>query len=177
MDFQHLPLWAQIILEDRVTAPQSSSKPHVRRHKREVHSPGASESSQPSCLILMAHGSKDPRWRGTFECLQEFVRARYGQHIHLAYMEFVGPTLLDVAIDCHRAGVRRMKVLPLFMAGGAHVATDIPEQLQQVRDALPDVIIEAMPPIGEDPRLFAVIQEIIGEHAHSASSDQNFTAA
>ena len=177
MDCQPLPLWAQIILEDREAASKRSQKSTVHSNARQAASTKLPEADNPSCLILMAHGSRDPRWRGTFECLHEFVKGRYGEHIQLAYMEFVGPTLMDVATECHRAGVRRMTVLPLFMAGGAHVATDVPEQIQQVREAFPDVVIGALPPIGEDPRMFAVIQQIIGEHAHSMSMGPNFTAA
>ena len=182
MDHQHLPLWAQIILDDRRPAPQLLGG----RQRRGSAKDETVENSIPKAngrgpelhpaLILMAHGSRDPRWRGTFECLHEYVTTRFGDNIHLAFMEFVGPTLLDVAEDCHKAGVRHMRVLPLFMAGGAHVATDIPEQMQQVRDAYPDMAIEALSPIGEDPRMFAVIQEIIGQHAHSLT-DPNFTAA
>ena len=183
MDRRHLPLWAQIILEDRNPQPPTPVELAARGRRTKtvpVEQPAsvstAAAGEERRCLVLMAHGSRDPRWRGTFECLYEYVRTRFGQNIKLAYMEFVGPTLMDIARECHAEGVRSLRVLPLFMAGGAHVATDIPEQMQQVRDALPDIQIEAMAPIGEDPRMFAVIQEIIGEHAHSIS-DSRFTAA
>ena len=115
--------------------------------------------------MLLAHGSRDARWRGTFECLHASVEARFGQGIRLAYMEFVGPTLMDIARQCHAEGMRTLRVLPLFMAGGAHVATDIPEQIAEVRAAFPEIEVEALARIGADPRMFALLQELIGEHA------------
>lgn len=142
----------------------------------DVHSTSHSRAASEDCLVLMAHGSKDARWRGTFECLYASVQARYGKNIRLAYMEFVGPTLLDVARECYARGVRSLRVLPLFMAGGAHVATDIPEQMAQVREEFPAMTVEAAAPIGEDPRMFAVIQEIIGDYTHPDAPNK-FTAA
>ena len=176
----HLPVWAQILMEDHAPGKGqgSDSRDQRREDSRNGNVHRAIDASITSsrvesgegCLVLMAHGSRDARWRGTFECLFASVRSRFTDDIRLAYMEFVGPTLMDVARGCFRDGVRAMRVLPLFMAGGAHVATDIPEQMAQVREAFPTMTIEAMAPIGEDPRMFAVIQEIIGEHARSTRS-------
>jgi sirohydrochlorin cobaltochelatase len=175
-----LPLWAQIILGDLHSVTRKKPNDHSHESKavkttqpRQVR-PGFGSSD---CLVLMAHGSRDPRWCGTFECLYAGVRDRFGENIRLAYMEFVGPTLMDIARECYGKGVRSLRVLPLFMAGGAHVTTDIPEQIQKLRSEFPALTVEAMAPIGEDPRMFAVIQEIIGEHAHPKSRSDNFSAA
>ena len=182
MNRDHLPLWAQIILDDQ--RPAASALTAARRKDpaqekpvSDAHSRRTSQSRAVSqdCLVLIAHGSKDARWRGTFECLYASVQARYGENIRLAYMEFVGPTMLDIARECYSRGVRSLRVLPLFMAGGAHVATDIPEQMAQVREEFPAMTVEAAAPIGEDPRMFAVIQEIIGDYAHPDAP--KFTAA
>jgi sirohydrochlorin cobaltochelatase len=178
MNSTHLPLWAEILLED--PGPQRMHAAQRGRRKGAATELSDSDSlpveyPRGSCLVLMAHGSKDPRWCGTFECLYEYVHSRYGGNIRLAYMEFVGPTLMDVARDCAAQGVGSVRVLPLFMAGGAHVATDIPEQMAQVRETFPAMKIEAMAPIGEDPRMFAVIQEIIGRYA--LDPEYKFTAA
>ena len=171
----HLPVWAQILLEERRNDPRSlgiSFNADDLQHEDEVIEIPAYRGPARECLVLMAHGSRDARWRGTFECLHASVRARFGDHVKLAYMEFVGPTLMDVARECHADGVRYMKVLPLFMAGGAHVATDIPEQVAEVREQFPAMFVQIEAPIGEDPRMFAVIQEIIGEHARGDSGSR-----
>ncbi len=171
---QHLPLWAKILLDDK--RPKENRRLSAGSHSDE-ETLMAGGATPRGCLILIAHGSKDPRWRGTFECLYESVKARFGDHVKLAYMEFVGPTLMEVAAEAHREGFRRVRVLPLFMAGGAHVATDIPEQVEQVRTAYPDMNVDVSAPIGEDPRVFAVLQEIIGDHSYLADQAAKFDAA
>jgi len=147
-----MPLWAQILVDDPVRT-RSKERPLTR----------TSKSPTTSCLVLLAHGSKDPRWREPFQ--QALLEAlRHSQNVRLAFMEFAGPTLLDVAEETSRAGVSHWRVLPLFMAAGAHLATDIPEQVLQVQSRYPHLQIEVLPPIGEDPRLERLIRQIILEH-------------
>jgi sirohydrochlorin cobaltochelatase len=119
-----------------------------------------------SRLILLAHGSRDPRWRAPFETFTATLQAHLGaDKVHLAYMEFVPPTLLDMAAEASRNAVKQLKILPLFMAGGAHVDRDIPEQVTVVRERYPDLDLSVLPPIGEHPRFIALMQEIVKEYA------------
>jgi sirohydrochlorin cobaltochelatase len=60
--------------------------------------------------------------------------------------------------------VRRVHVLPLFFAGGAHVARDIPEQVSAVRDLFPDVSVEILSPIGEHRR-FRILLKVLAQEA------------
>lgn len=136
-----LPLWARILLEE-----------------------GDSKKSK-TCLVLIAHGSKDPRWREPFERLYLSLRSSLGHRVRMGYMEFVNPTLMDLADECSQGGMRKIRVLPLFMAAGAHLATDIPEQVKQVRERHPRLEVEVLAPIGEDPRMFALMQQIVNEIA------------
>jgi hypothetical protein len=51
-------------------------------------------AAKGACLVLLAHGSKDPRWRAPFERIAQELQKKLGkQRVRLAYMEFVGPTL------------------------------------------------------------------------------------
>jgi hypothetical protein len=53
--------------------------------------------------VLSAHGSCDPRWRQRFEHLAFRVAQQLGQDgDRPAYMEFVGPTLMEVAEEAAR---------------------------------------------------------------------------
>jgi sirohydrochlorin ferrochelatase len=53
------------------------------------------------CLVLLAHGSKDPRWCVPFERIVDAVRGQSEKtKVRLAYMEFIEPTLMDVAHEC-----------------------------------------------------------------------------
>jgi sirohydrochlorin cobaltochelatase len=117
-------------------------------------------------LILLAHGSRDPRWRAPFETFTTTLQAKLGEDkVCLAYMEFVSPSLTDMAEEASRDAVQQLKILPLFMAGGAHVDRDIPEQVTAVRGRFPHLDVSVLPPIGEHPRFVALMQEIVKEYA------------
>ena len=117
-------------------------------------------------LVLFAHGSKDPRWRAPFLDLVGNLRRDLGEdRVSLAFMEYAEPTLLDVAREAHDKGVGTLRVLPLFLAGGAHVAKDIPEQVAQVKKSFPEMSVEVMTPVGEDPRFVELLGRIAREGA------------
>ncbi len=149
-----LPLWASILLEG--PEPVSSTK-------REKPAQANVRPDSTTCLVLIAHGRRDPRWREPFERLWATVRRTTSRAVKLAYMEFISPTLTEVAEDCDREGVTELNVLPVFMASGAHVATDIPEQVEQVRERFPEMRVNVLNPLGEDRRMFALMCEIVRE--------------
>jgi len=115
-------------------------------------------------LLLFAHGSRDPRWREPFERLEATLRAELGdERVRLAYMEFVAPTFLDAAAEAERDGMETLRVLPLFLSAGAHVATDIPAQAAEARARHPALAIDVLPPIGEDPRFVELMKSATTE--------------
>jgi sirohydrochlorin cobaltochelatase len=123
-------------------------------------------------LVLMAHGSRDPRWCAPFERFVTTLKADLGAHtVRLAYMEFVTPTLADVAAEAMRDGVQHLHILPLFMAGGAHVDDDIPAQVAAVTARFPALALTVLPPIGEHPRLVTLMQDIVKAYAESAPAE------
>ena len=74
------------------------------------------------CLVLLAHGSKDPRWRIPFERIVDAVQGQSEKTVvRLAYMEFIEPTLMDVARECVGQQILRLRILPLFLSIGAHL--------------------------------------------------------
>ncbi|NLI48487.1 MAG: cobalamin biosynthesis protein CbiX [Acidobacteria bacterium] len=121
------------------------------------------------CLLLLAHGSPDPRWRKPFEHLvRDLAVELNARGPLLAYMEFIPPTLADAVAEAGRRGLRRIAILPLFMSGGGHVATDIPAQVEAARQVHPGVAIRVLPPVGEHPRFQKVLREIIRDLQHRA---------
>lgn len=115
-------------------------------------------------LILYAHGSKDPRWRQPFERLASDLQKQLGtERTRLAYIEFAEPTLMEVAAAASQEGVPRLVILPVFMAAGAHLANDLPEQAAAVRTKYRDLEVKVLPPVGEDPRLFDLLLVIARE--------------
>ena len=125
------------------------------------------EMNSGKTIILYVHGSKDPRWRGTFECFTKTLKEQLpGKKISLAYMEFVRPALGDVIKEGYQKYERDFLLIPLFMAGGAHIAKDLPEQVAQAKAEFPDVKIQIKPPIGEHPKVFEVMREVISAYVN-----------
>jgi sirohydrochlorin cobaltochelatase len=126
-------------------------------------------SEEGVCLILLAHGSKDPRWRQPFERIVRELEQELGQgRVRLAYMEFTGPTLMEVACECAGQMLLHLRVLPMFMAVGAHLLHDIPEQVAAVRGRFPQTTVKVLPPIGEDARLVRLVEQIAVEAARAS---------
>ena len=116
---------------------------------------------QDSRLVIFAHGSPDSRWRLPFEELTASLTERHGaDKVRLAYMEFVRPSLADAVREAARDGKLHLRVLPLFLAAGAHVAEDIPRQIADAQRSFPQVKIELLQPIGEHPRVKELFREI-----------------
>lgn len=105
-----------------------------------------------AALILIAHGSRDHRWRASIEAVVHAVHAHArGARVYHAYMDRAPPTLLDTVGEAVRAGCRQLHVLPLFLAPEGHVERDIRPLVEQAKAAHPAVTIAFLPPIGQLP--------------------------
>lgn len=119
-----------------------------------------------SRFVIFAHGSADSRWRLPFEELTASLAERHGaDKVRLAYMEFAHPSLADVAREAARDGKSHLRVLPLFLAAGGHMSGDIPLQVAAVQMSFPQVKIELLQAIGENPRVKELFQEIAFDYA------------
>ncbi|MEI5520518.1 sirohydrochlorin chelatase [Streptomyces brasiliscabiei] len=79
----------------------------------------------PPALVLVAHGSRDPRALATVRALMERVRAqRPGLSVHLGHIELNEPLLPDTLAAL---GDREAVLVPLLLSRGYHVKQDIPE--------------------------------------------------
>ena len=117
-------------------------------------------------LILLAHRSPDPNWRRPFTELSQGLQARLGESaVRLAFMEFAAPTLLDVACEAAADGLTSLSVLPLFLAAGSHLSTDIPGQIAEASKNFAQLRIELLPHVAEDRRVQALFHEIAGEYS------------
>ncbi|MEU2059177.1 sirohydrochlorin chelatase [Streptomyces sp. NPDC013455] len=78
----------------------------------------------PPALVLVAHGSRDPRALDTVRALMARVRAlRPGLPVHLGHIELNEPLLTDTLAAL---GGTPAVLVPLLLARGYHVKEDIP---------------------------------------------------
>jgi sirohydrochlorin cobaltochelatase len=101
-------------------------------------------------LILFAHGARDPRWAQPFEAVaQALSPLRPDVAVHLAFLEFMSPTLLQAGEAAVAQGCTQVQVLPMFLGAGGHVRKDLPELMNTLRSLHPGVQWHLQPAIGE----------------------------
>lgn len=113
-------------------------------------------------VILIAHGSRNPAAQADHQLLCDRVAARAGTTVSPAYLELAEPSIPDAIDGAVGAGATRVRLVPLFLHTGNHVARDIPEIVTAARRRHPDVDIELETHVGADPRLVDLVADRIG---------------
>jgi sirohydrochlorin cobaltochelatase len=103
-----------------------------------------------TALILFAHGARDPEWAGPMRRVQAAIRERCpALPVELAFLEFIPPGLSDCVSALVGDGADRVCIVPMFIAQGGHLKRELPEMLERLRCAYPDVQFSLSGPIGE----------------------------
>ncbi|MFJ9038061.1 sirohydrochlorin chelatase [Streptomyces sp. NPDC102406] len=86
----------------------------------------------PPALLVIAHGSRDPRHAATVHALVREVRAqRPGVRVETAFLEFNVPSVRGVLESLAAEGVRDVVALPLLLTRAFHAKSDIPAVLRE----------------------------------------------
>ena len=114
-----------------------------------------------SAVIVFAHGSRDGRWREPVEAVaRRMVALTPGLAVACAYLEFVTPDLKSAAERLIAEGARSVHVVPLFLGMGKHVREDLPQLLDELRDAHSGVDFTLAPAVGERPEVIDLLARI-----------------
>lgn len=119
-------------------------------------------------VLLLAHGSSDPKWCETFEKLAAPSLASIPDAA-IAYMELSEPSLDAEVARAAQDGVRQITVLPLFLAAGRHLRKDVPAMIERLSDEHA-VSIKLAAPVGEHPLLGDAIRHIVEESLQTPSA-------
>lgn len=111
-------------------------------------------------MILFAHGSRDPQWRVPFEAILSCLREQHKGPSALAFLECMEPNLPQAIADMARAGIKKIQVIPVFLAVGSHVRKDLPLLLEEAKKQHPDTEIGVSAAIGEQPEIQQTIAMI-----------------
>lgn len=112
-------------------------------------------------IILLGHGSRDPQWRAPLDAVADRIRARHpGAMVTVAFLELSAPSLQGAMADLAARGVQRLRVLPVFFGMGKHAREDLPAEVQQLRQAHPELQIEVLPSIGEHPAVLDLLASL-----------------
>jgi sirohydrochlorin cobaltochelatase len=142
------------------TAPQPSDGVESPRLRRQIAPPTPIMSAR-SALVLFAHGSRDPEWVRPFEQLRDTAQQQAPNVVvALAYFESAAPDLNHCVRTLAADGVTAIQVLPLFLAMGRHLRTDIPALAERIKLDYPGLNIEFLPALGEAPEFVAALGAI-----------------
>ncbi|WP_369249941.1 sirohydrochlorin chelatase [Streptomyces sp. R41] len=116
--------------------------------------------SQP-VLLVIAHGSRDPRHAATVDALVRRVRAqRPGLRVETGFLDFNIPSVQGVLESLAAEGVRDVVALPLLLTRAFHAKSDIPAVL---REAPSRLRIRQAEVLGPSPLLTAALERRLYE--------------
>lgn len=115
-------------------------------------------------LVLVAHGSRDPRALSTVRALADRVRdLRPGLPVHLGHIELNEPRLPDTLTQL---GPAEAVLVPLLLSRGYHVKQDIPEMAAEAQART-----RVAPPLGPHPLLVETLYDRLVEAGWRTRTD------
>ncbi|MFG2340245.1 sirohydrochlorin chelatase [Streptomyces yangpuensis] len=115
-------------------------------------------------LLVIAHGSRDPRHAATVHALTRRVRAlRPGLRVETAFLDFNAPRVEQVLAALHADGVRDVVALPLLLTRAFHAKADIPAALSEALTRLPGLAVSVADVLGPSPLLVGALERRLSE--------------
>ncbi|MFE6485257.1 sirohydrochlorin chelatase [Streptomyces sp. NPDC057757] len=112
-------------------------------------------------LLVIAHGSRDPRHAATVHALVRRVRAqRPGVRVETGFLDFNIPSVNGVLESLAAEGVRDVVALPLLLTRAFHAKSDIPAVL---RAAPRQLRIRQAEVLGPSPLLLSALERRLYE--------------
>ncbi|MFE1172526.1 sirohydrochlorin chelatase [Streptomyces sp. NPDC058773] len=115
-------------------------------------------------LLVVAHGSHDPRHAATVSALCARVRAlRPGLRVEVGYLDFNAPRVPRVLERLAAEGTREVVALPLLLTRAFHAKSDIPAVLREAAARLPLLTIRQADVLGPSSLLTAALERRLEE--------------
>lgn len=116
-------------------------------------------------LLLVAHGSRDPRYAASYETLCLKLRQQ-GHAAQVGHLGLCGPDVVEAARLLARegGGGEQIVAVPMFLNHGYHVAHDVPEAVARAGAAVSrHAAIIVAEPLGPDPLLIEAMESRLRE--------------
>ncbi|MGQ4338872.1 sirohydrochlorin chelatase [[Kitasatospora] papulosa] len=126
-------------------------------------------------LLVIAHGSRDPRHAATVHALTARVRSlRPGLRVETGFLDFNAPSVPRALERLAAEGADEVVALPLLLTRAFHAKSDIPSVLREARSRLPRLRIRQAGVLGPSPLLNAALEQRVRE-AGVAPGDKGST--
>jgi sirohydrochlorin ferrochelatase len=115
-------------------------------------------------LLVIAHGSRDPRHAATVHALVGRARSlRPGLRVETAFLDFNGPTVSQALASLYLSGVREVVALPLLLTRAFHAKADIPAVLSEATTRPTGLSVRVADVLGPSPLLVAALERRLAE--------------
>jgi sirohydrochlorin ferrochelatase len=106
------------------------------------------------CVILAAHGSRNPEANASLVALAASVAAQLApSNVRHAYLEMAEPSIPQAIAAAVAAGATDIVLLPYFLHPGMHVRRDLVEIVDEARAAHPAVAFTMADFFGNRPEM------------------------
>jgi sirohydrochlorin cobaltochelatase len=111
--------------------------------------------------ILVAHGSRDPLWRGSIEAVARQILSVAPQaQVRCAYLELAAPDLPTSVAELVALGVDTITVVPLLLGVGKHAREDLAGLMGLLRTNYPNLQFCLRPAMGEETQIIELMARI-----------------
>ncbi|WP_415949004.1 sirohydrochlorin chelatase [Streptomyces sp. KLOTTS4A1] len=125
--------------------------------------PGPTGLPRPA-LLVVAHGSRDPRHAASVHALVGRLRAeRPGLRVETGFLDFNAPSVPRVLERLAAEGARDVVALPLLLTRAFHAKADIPAVLDEAGARLPQLRIRQAEVLGPSPLLVDALERRLYE--------------
>ncbi|MEU1944292.1 sirohydrochlorin chelatase [Streptomyces sp. NPDC020125] len=115
-------------------------------------------------LLIIAHGSRDPRHAATVDALRARVRSlRPGLRVEAAFLEFNAPRVPQVLARLAVEDATEVIALPLLLTRAFHAKTDIPAVLREATARHPRLSVRQAAVLGPSPLLMDALERRLHE--------------
>lgn len=115
-------------------------------------------------LLVIAHGSRDPRHAAAVAALCARVRSlRAGPRVEAAFLDFNAPRVGQVLDRLAQEGTREVIALPLLLTRAFHAKADIPAVLREATARHPGLRVRQAEVLGPAPLLTRALERRLYE--------------
>ena len=137
-----------------------------------------SDAAEVTGILIFSHGSRRAEATEGFQAMVARVASRLqGSLIEPAFFSIARPDIPDQVSAMASRGVRRILLMPYFLFSGRHMRVDIPALLDECRQRFPEVTLELLPELENDPAVEDVVVERLMPYTESSLQTPNEGAA
>ena len=134
---------------------------------------GTYENGDAPALMIMGHGSRDPRGAREFHDLVDLVRRRNPSlTVEGGFIELSRPPISQCVDRLAESGARNVAAIPLMLLAAGHAKDDIPATLVREKMGHPTMSFSYGRALGVRPELLELMDERISAVVHEEEKEQ-----